>query len=625
MSADVEDTAKSEDFRQSWKESIQIYCWVWKDLMSSTGRKAAKWLALCLCAKNLILMTIPWFLGEFVNQLMARHTQAAERLFMAFIAVSLMNWFFQRLEGRLREIIFGENMGAIDLETSELLLSKSLGQHLRENELLSAAGMEKGRGRAQESMNLICTEATEAVFLLIASYLALWSVSIMAGVVTTLIFAMCIKWSLYLNEEVAKTCAPLDVKFRRWHRHRAERWERVERVKTNGKERAESDHLTTTWDEIIAEDRTFWLWFLSHCSYRGLVSTIGLFCVIGWTGWRVLETGEGIGMLLPLFIWMKSILDNIWRIGTVEHRLSWNLPSLQSMQKALTLEPDVVVKPDAVRVDTSRGVEIEFRDVHHIYHASGLKSATHKPGQPRVTRPVLCGVSFTIKRGERVALLGPSGAGKSTIMRLIQRGFDPERGAIFVNGKNLRDINLASWLESIGYIPQESSVLEGTIRYNLLYGLPEKEKANVTSKFLSGLLVRLKIAERMTEGLDTKLGRGGIELSGGEAQRVMVAAALAKSPHFFLIDEATSSLDSTTEKSVQRAIEEALTENVGALVIAHRLSTVRRMCHKFIVLRPATGLSEDEPQIEAIGNSFEELYQISPTFRRLADDDGIKL
>lgn len=192
-----------------------------------------------------------------------------------------------------------------------------------------------------------------------------------------------------------------------------------------------------------------------------------------------------------------------------------------------------------------------------------------------------------------------------------------------MNGINLRQLNLQSWLRCIGYIPQKASVFEGTIRFNLTYGLTTEQLANITDDFLWGLLVQLKIADRMEDGLDTLLGKGGIELSGGEAQRVMVAAALAKSPHFFLIDEATSALDSTTERAVQAAIEAALTGDVGALIIAHRLSTVRRICNKFIVLRPAN--DDGEPQVEAVASSFEELYRISPTFRALADDQGIAI
>ncbi|MBI4134569.1 MAG: ATP-binding cassette domain-containing protein [Candidatus Sungbacteria bacterium] len=128
---------------------------------------------------------------------------------------------------------------------------------------------------------------------------------------------------------------------------------------------------------------------------------------------------------------------------------------------------------------------------------------------------------------------------------------------------------------------------------------------------------------RLTEGLETRVGERGIRLSGGEAQRLMIGAAAIKRPPFMLIDEATSSLDSSTERVVQAGLAQVLSSGASALIIAHRLSTVRHLCTKFIVLRPAEEVNGDPSQIEAVGTSFEELFQVSSTFGRLAADQGI--
>ncbi len=623
MAIDPEDSATAADFRPKWRDSFETYAWVSRTLLNVPGRTAAKRLAACLCGKNIVSMFMPWFLGKLIGAAMLHQAKQARTMFLGIVLTSAATWLFQRYEGRFREVVFGENMGSINLRVNELFLEKSLGQHLRESALLSSSGMEKGRNRALESMNLISTEAVEAVFLLATSYIALWFVSTVAGVVTTGIFLICGLWALYLNGKVAEVCAPLDVLFRRWHRHLAECWEHVERVKANGKEQVEASALATDWEDMLGKDRTFWLWFLSQASLRYLVSSIALFFVLYWTIESAERTGQGIDQIFPLFVWMRAILDNIWRLGNVEHRLGWNSMSINSLKEALTLTPDVVVEPGAKKVDTSQGIEIELDDVGHIYHPSKLKEEASTK-KPRVTRPVLNGVSFTIKRGDRVALIGPSGAGKTSIMRLIQRAFDPESGRVLINGVDLRKLDLRSWLEAIGYIPQKTTaIFEGSLRSNLVHGLTVAQQETMTDDFLWSLIERLKIADRMEDGLDTLLGKGGVELSGGEAQRVMVVAALAKCPQFFLIDEATSALDSTTERAVQVVFEEVLTGDVGALIIAHRLSTVRRICNRFIVLRPVN--DDGEPQIEAIADSFEELYRISPTFRALVDDQGISI
>ena len=201
---------------------------------------------------------------------------------------------------------------------------------------------------------------------------------------------------------------------------------------------------------------------------------------------------------------------------------------------------------------------------------------------------------------------------------------DPTSGTILINSHDLRDVRLSSWLNLIAYVPQQAQVFDGTIRDNLLY-LFTDERPTVSDDELWDVMRKLKIdfGDRLTDGLDTRVGRHGIELSGGEQQRLMIGAAAMRKPQFMVVDEATASLDATTEKAVQKGLEEVLGDHIGALIITHRLSTVRRLCSKFFVLRDSEGLAPGEPQLEASANSFEELYEVSPTFRTLADDQGV--
>jgi ATP-binding cassette subfamily B protein AbcA/BmrA len=204
---------------------------------------------------------------------------------------------------------------------------------------------------------------------------------------------------------------------------------------------------------------------------------------------------------------------------------------------------------------------------------------------------------------------------------------DPEQGSIFVNGCDLRKIDLSSWMQSVAYIPQHAQILNGTIRYNLTYGLSDEQKSFWTDERLWELMRDLQIdfGERLVDGLETVVGDRGMKLSGGQAQRLMIGAAAIQKPSFMIIDEATSHLDSTTERAVHDGLAKILTTDTSALIIAHRLSTVRDLCDTFIVLRSCGSLTNGDSQIEAIGSSFQELYDSSPTFRQLAIDQGISV
>ena len=294
---------------------------------------------------------------------------------------------------------------------------------------------------------------------------------------------------------------------------------------------------------------------------------------------------------------------------------------MRSVSYAYAIEkrdlPTLSAANDLLEAD-SQSVQ-EFRSAGRPRTANEDASVSPKP-----MLPVLRNVSFTIEPGEKAALIGPSGAGKTTIMRLLMRYMDPTAGAILIDGHDLRDVQLSSWLNLIAYVPQQAQVFDGTVRDNLLYRFTDEPIA-VPDEELWTMMRKLKIdfGDRLTAGLDTRVGRHGIELSGGEQQRLMIGAAAMRKPIFMVVDEATASLDATTEKAVQKGLEEVLGTTMGALIITHRLSTVRRLCSKFFVLRDSEGLAPDESQLEATASSFEELYEISPTFRRLADDQGV--
>ncbi|MDX1496805.1 MAG: ATP-binding cassette domain-containing protein [Salinisphaeraceae bacterium] len=168
-------------------------------------------------------------------------------------------------------------------------------------------------------------------------------------------------------------------------------------------------------------------------------------------------------------------------------------------------------------------------------------------------------------------MVGPSGAGKSTIARLLFRFYDVDEGRVCISGQDIRDVSLASLRSHIGVVPQDTVLFNDTIEYNIAYGQPEASKAEIIEAARNAHLSAF--IERLPDGYNTVVGERGLKLSGGEKQRIAIARTILKNPDILIFDEATSSLDSESEKAILRNLNE-IAANRTTLVIAHRLSTV---------------------------------------------------
>jgi len=189
-------------------------------------------------------------------------------------------------------------------------------------------------------------------------------------------------------------------------------------------------------------------------------------------------------------------------------------------------------------------------------------------------------VDFQIPAGKTVAVVGPSGAGKSTLSRLLFRFYDIQSGSIKIDGQDIRQVTQKSLRHAVGIVPQDTVLFNDTIQYNIRYGRPSATDEEVRQ---AARLAHIHdFVERLPEGYQTMVGERGLKLSGGEKQRVAIARTILKDPPILLLDEATSSLDSATEKDIQRSIQE-VSENRTTLIIAHRLSTIIH-AHQILVL-----------------------------------------
>lgn len=253
--------------------------------------------------------------------------------------------------------------------------------------------------------------------------------------------------------------------------------------------------------------------------------------------------------------------------------------------------PEVLAdRADARTLETPKG-RIEFKDVSFDY--------------PDGTR-ALTNVSFTIEPGQSLALVGPSGAGKSTIADLLLRFYDPTEGAILFDGADIRELKTAWMRAQIGVVPQQTFLFSGPISDNIRLGSPEATNEAVLAAVEAAHASTF--IDSMAAGLETELGERGVKLSGGEAQRIAIARALAKQPPILLLDEATSNLDALSEKAVQEALDEVM-HNRTSVIIAHRLTTAAR-ADKIIVMRKGQILeSGSHGELLAADGAYAAMYR----------------
>jgi subfamily B ATP-binding cassette protein MsbA len=254
-------------------------------------------------------------------------------------------------------------------------------------------------------------------------------------------------------------------------------------------------------------------------------------------------------------------------------------------------EDDVKERSNAASFKAFRH-SIEFRDVGFAY---STEEGEHQ---------ILHNVDLSVRAGEVLALVGPSGAGKSTLVNLIPRFFDVTSGSILIDGKDVRELTLASLRGQIAQVTQETILFNDTVRHNIAYGQPETKLSLVEQAARNALAHDFIL--RMPQGYETVIGEKGFRLSGGERQRIAIARAILKDAPILILDEATSALDAESESLVQTALAN-LMQGRTVVVIAHRLSTIRRANR--------IGVLEDG-RITAVG-PHDELLNTSPTYQRL--------
>jgi ABC transporter fused permease/ATP-binding protein len=303
---------------------------------------------------------------------------------------------------------------------------------------------------------------------------------------------------------------------------------------------------------------------LTAAKYRGAFISFIIFALFGgivavmWYGASLVAEGQmSVGELVSFVLYTTFIGGSIAGLGDIYSQLQKAIGSSERVMEIMDEEPE---SDSGATSDKFEG-KIEFVGVGFQY-----------PTRPEIE--VLKNVSFAIQSGEKVALAGHSGAGKSTIIQLLLRFYETDKGKILIDGRDVRDWDLKALRSKIGTVPQEVLLFGGSIRENIAYAKPSATETEIIEAARKANA--WQFIAQFPEGLDTLVGERGVKLSGGQRQRVAIARAILKDPAILILDEATSSLDAESESLVQQALDE-LMKGRTTLIIAHRLATIRKV------------------------------------------------
>ncbi|WP_455474507.1 ABCB family ABC transporter ATP-binding protein/permease [Bartonella sp. B30(2025)] len=344
---------------------------------------------------------------------------------------------------------------------------------------------------------------------------------------------------------------------------------------------------------------------------QALIFGIGMTILMLMSAYEVFHETQTLGdfVFINAFLMQLSIPLNF--IGSIYREIRQGLTDIEAMFDLLDVEQEVVDKPDAKPLVVDVGT-IRFNKVKFSYDQD---------------RQIFKDIDFEVPGGKTVAIVGPSGAGKSTISRLLFRFYDVDEGSITIDGQDIRDVTQDSLRATIGMVPQDTVLFNGTIAYNIRYGRP-----NATDEEMRNAAEMAKISrfiENLPKGFEAMVGERGLKLSGGEKQRVAIARTLLKAPPLLILDEATAALDTATEQEIQQALD-IVSRGRTTLIIAHRLSTVVN-ADKILVLKNGR-IIESGTHLELLSkkglyasmwNKQLEVSQAEEKLRKMREEDDL--
>lgn len=493
---------------------------------------------------------------------------------------------------------FKTQINKIDVKLSNYLnhesiskfFSFSVGQHVNEHSGVKQTIVNNGTASIQNQISIMTSQLVPAVAQFFVGLLMLFYTSVLVGWVFFCIGIMFCVMMYYLNKMLIPWIRKIRDRKQLNSRLMSEVYRLVAFIKGESQEERALFDIAEAQEKHQDLYQQTWLPATKRLqvirSSTALVRYAAMFLVV----YLLFNKQISAGGVFLCFTWSGYFISSLWDITDLHKQFLLDRINIERYFELLEIKSDIVIQENPIKLATIKG-NIEFRNVSFYYPKRVKSYDTKSTTQSAQDEPVLREVSFTITAGQTVGVVGESGSGKSTLVNLMRRGFDPQQGEIYIDGNDLRLLDLHLFLKKVGMVEQEVPMMDRSIRENISFGV--QEPTLITDERLNELARLARIDgffDRLEHGYDTIIGEKGVKLSGGERQRVGIARALAKDPSILIFDEATSALDSVSEKIVQESIDEAR-KGKTAIIIAHRLSTVKN-CDKIFVFRHGILLAE---------------------------------
>jgi ATP-binding cassette subfamily B protein len=553
MARHVQAQARVHSDRRDWYNLRRMLPFIWR----YRGRAL---LALgCLVLAKLANVGVPLVLKQIVDALEgAADAQLLlpVALLLGYGALRLASSLFNELRDAVFARVRYHAMRGLSTQVLEHLHNLSLRFHLERKTGAISRDLERGTRSVSSILNYMVfsilpmlMEFSLVALVLLSRYDPVFTLVTFASVAVYVVFTFAItEWRMDYRHtmnrlESSSSGQALDSLIN------------YETVKYFGNEALELTRFDATlaeWESAAVKSQTS----MSLLNFgQGVIIAAGVTLIMILATDGVVQGRMTVGDLVLVNAFMLQLFIPLNFLGIVYRQIKYSLADMDLILKLLERQPEVCDRKDAVPLRLHAG-EVRFQSVDFAYQSD---------------RPILHQVDFTVRPGEKVAVVGHSGAGKSTLARLLFRFYDVTAGCVVIDGQDIRKVTQESLRRAIGIVPQDTVLFNDSIRYNLAYGRPDASQQEIEQ---AAAMAHIRdFIESLPQGYDTLVGERGLKLSGGEKQRIAIGRAILKRPRILVFDEATSSLDSNTEQAIQETLRE-VAENHTTLVIAHRLSTV---------------------------------------------------